>query len=151
VYRGTRLKELVGVYIYGDYDTGKIWGLRHEGGRVVWHQELVDSDLRLVSFGEDASGELYLVDHMGGKIDRRAPSPPSATTRPDFPRKLSETGLFSDVKGLKPAPGLIPYSVNAPLWSDGAEKERYLAIPGDGQIEFDGVAFPESPQGPGPF
>jgi uncharacterized repeat protein (TIGR03806 family) len=88
---------------------------------------------------------------MGGKIHRLAPSPPAAMTVPDFPRKLSETGLFSDVKGLKPAPGLIPYSVNAPLWSDGAAKERYLAIPGDGRIEFDGVAFPESPQGPGPF
>jgi len=150
VYRGTRLKDLVGAYIYGDYDTGKIWGLRYEGRRVVWHKELVDSDLRLVSFGEDARGELYLVDHMGGKIHRLAPNQTLATMA-DFPRKLSETGLFADVKELRPAPGLIPYSVNAPLWSDGASKERYLAIPGDGRIEFDAVAFPESPQGAGPF
>ena len=150
VYRGTRLKELVGAYIYGDYDTGKIWGLRYAGGRVVWHRELVDSDLRLVSFGEDARAELYLVDHMGGKIHRLAPNRAPAATA-EFPRKLSETGLFADVKQLKPAPGLIPYSVNAPLWSDGASKERYLAIPADGRIEFDAVTFPESAQGQGPF
>jgi glucose/arabinose dehydrogenase len=77
VYRGTRLKDLVGAYIYGDYDTGKIWGLRYEGRRVVWHKELVDSDLRLVSFGEDARGELTLVDHMGGED-------PPARSQPDF-------------------------------------------------------------------
>jgi uncharacterized repeat protein (TIGR03806 family) len=47
-----------------------------------------------------------------------------------FPARLSETGLFSDVATLRPAPGLVPYDVNAPLWSDGALKDRLLALPG---------------------
>ena len=51
-----------------------------------------------------------------------------------FPRKLSETGLFDSVKDRRVAPGVIPYSVNAPYWSDGAQKERFFALPGKTQI-----------------
>src|SRR5262249_17637355 len=43
-------------------------------------------------------------------------------------------------------PALIPYSVNAPLWSDGADKERFIALPGTSHIEFttqNGWNFPE--------
>lgn len=50
--------------------------------------------------------------------------------------KLSETGLFSAVAKHDMAPGVIPYSVNAPLWSDGSLKERFIAIPEDGHAEF---------------
>src|SRR5947207_923501 len=53
VYRGARLEDLAAAYVYGDYDTGKIWALRYDGGRVVWHKELADSTLRIVAFGED--------------------------------------------------------------------------------------------------
>jgi uncharacterized repeat protein (TIGR03806 family) len=151
VYRGARLKDLGAAYIYGDYDTGKIWALRYDGAsrRVVWHKEIADSTLRIAAFGEDRAGELYLVDHMGGGIHRLVPSPPAAG-RTEFPCKLSRTGLFASVRDLRPAPGLIPYAVNAPLWSDGAVKERFLAIPGDARIEFDAVFFPEAATGRGP-
>jgi hypothetical protein len=53
-----------------------------------------------------------------------------------FPRKLSESGLFRSVKGHEMVPALIPYSVNSVLWSDGAFKERWLGIPGNGKIDF---------------
>jgi hypothetical protein len=49
-----------------------------------------------------------------------------------FPALLSATGAFSNVSTLTPAPGLIPYTVNSPLWSDGAVKTRWLAVPNDG-------------------
>jgi len=52
------------------------------------------------------------------------------------PPTISASGLFSDVAGQIPSPGLIPYSVNSPLWSDGAYKTRLLALPGITQIEF---------------
>src|SRR5262249_54919139 len=48
----------------------------------------------------------------------------------------SQTGLFANVKKHIPAAGLIPYSVNSPLWSDGADKDRFLALPGTGRIDF---------------
>lgn len=146
VYRGTRLPDLAGAYIYGDYDTGKIWGLRYDGQKVTWQQELAHSRHRLVSFCEDNAGELYHIDFMGGRIYRLAPAPQAKTVHP-FPRKLSETGLFASVKDHQPAPGLIPYSVNAQLWSDHAIKERFMAIPGTGQIEFNAIEYPQPSPG----
>ncbi len=132
VYRGKRLPELAGGYIYGDYETGKIWELRHDGSRVTRSRELVDTRLKVVSFGEDREGELYIVD-FGGTVHRLVVNP-AANTPSSFPRKLSETGLFSSVAEGKPAPGVISYSVNAELWADHAQGERFVALPGNGVV-----------------
>jgi glucose/arabinose dehydrogenase len=56
--------------------------------------------------------------------------PVIAVTEP--PALLSETGAFSDLATLTPAPGVFPYTVNAPLWSDAAAKKRWIALPNDG-------------------
>jgi uncharacterized repeat protein (TIGR03806 family) len=149
VYHGKRLKDLEGAYIYGDFDTGRIWALRYDGKKVTFHKELTTTTRRVVSWGEDNAGELYFLDFMGGQVHRLAPAPKTKPTA-DFPRKLSETGLFASVKDLKPAPGLIPYSVNAQLWSDGADKERYLALPGNSKIEFETVTYPQPAPGAPP-
>ena len=50
VYYGDKLHNLQGVYIYGDYSTGRVWGLRHDGERVTWHQELVDTPFAIAGF-----------------------------------------------------------------------------------------------------
>lgn len=148
VYEGSRLPELKGLYIYGDYDTGKIWGLRYDKQtqKVTEHRELADGVLRIVEWGQAPSGEMYFLDHIGGQIHQLVKSPP-ATVVQDFPRKLSETGLFVSTKDLTPAPGLVPYSVNSQLWSDGAIKDRWLAIPGSEQIEYDGITYPQPAPG----
>jgi uncharacterized repeat protein (TIGR03806 family) len=149
VYYGSRFPELQGVYIYGDYSTGKIWGIRHNGTRATWHKELADTRLQITGFGVDAHGEILITDHRGqnqGGLYTLEPTPndlPPST----FPAKLSASGLFKSVKGHVMAPALVPYSVNAPLWSDGAYKERYLALPGaDSRIDFTtwrGWTFPD--------
>src|SRR5262249_24053539 len=112
IYHGQRLKEPAGAYVYGDFDTGKVWMLRYDGKKVTENRELAQTRIRLVGFGEANDGEVFLLDYMGGQIHRLVPNPekfePAA-----FPHKLSETGLFASTKDLKPAPGLIPYSVNA--------------------------------------
>ncbi|MCA9162428.1 MAG: PQQ-dependent sugar dehydrogenase, partial [Planctomycetales bacterium] len=135
VYYGQAMPELRGAYIYGDYSTGKIWGARHDGQRVTWHQELADTTLAVACIDVDADGELLIVDHRGGDeggFYRFVPNQGDSVHDPAaFPRKLSETGLFQSVAGHRVQPSLIPYSVNAPLWSDGTYKERYMAIPGD--------------------
>jgi uncharacterized repeat protein (TIGR03806 family) len=140
-YRGERLKDLAGTYIYGDFDTGRIWGMRYDGKKATWNKELTKTELRVVSFGEDEAGELYFLDFVGGQVHRLAPAP-KVTETSDFPRKLSETGLFASTKDLTPEKGLIPYTVNAALWSDGAQKERFLALPGESKIEFDAITYP---------
>ena len=134
-YQGTRLKELAGTYLYGDWITGRIWGLRHVAGKVAWHKELAATPCRILGFCLDPDGEILFVDHAGGGIWTLEPAPVEEQ-RAEFPRKLSDTGLFASVKDHRPQAGLIPYSVNSPLWSDGAAKERFLALPGNGQIEF---------------
>lgn len=134
VYRGTALEELRGGYIYGDYVTGKIWGLRTEGSQLVWHEELADTTLAIITFGEDENGELYVVDYAGA-IYRLVPNP--ARDQPaDFPRTLSETGLFASVPDHLPAPGVIPYVLQTQQWADGASAEQLLALPGTSRIEF---------------
>ena len=155
VYRSERLPELSGAYLYGDYDSGKLWMLKVDGDaaartpRVTAHRELADTQLRIVEWAQDPSGEVYAVDFAGGGFHRLVPAPPPAETRP-FPMKLSETGLFASTKDHTPAQGLIPYSVNSQLWSDGAEKERFLALPGNSQIELDDVVYPHGPEYPDP-
>jgi uncharacterized repeat protein (TIGR03806 family) len=51
-----------------------------------------------------------------------------------IPPLLSQTGAFSDTAGRAPAGGLIPYAPNTPLWSDGAQKSRYMALPNPGGL-----------------
>ena len=146
VYRGDRLPEIAGTYVYGDYDTGRIWGFRYDGDQVSVHRELVDTSFRIIDFGQTHQGELYVMDFIGGQIHRLVPSP--AVHQPDqFPRRLSQAGLFASVREHKPAPGLIPYSVNSELWSDGAVKERWIAIPGNSQVEFETVEYPQPAPG----
>ncbi len=71
----------------------------------------------------------------------------------DPPLMLSELGVFDDMMQLIPTKGMIPYTVNAPLWSDGAIKKRWIVVPNDGifdsnveQIVFDDIqpwSFPK--------
>ena len=132
VYRGKALPELEGCYLYGDYLTGRVWALEPDGTEVVRHELLADTELRITSFALDSRGELLITDHQtegrGGfyRLVRR-PRPPQPP-RP-FPRRLSESGLFTSIPRHVMAPGVIPYAVNSPLWSDGAHKVRFLALP----------------------
>jgi uncharacterized repeat protein (TIGR03806 family) len=133
VYRGQQLPELDGCFIYGDYSTGKIWGVRHDGTQVTFHRELADTTLQITGFAVNRAGHLLVIDHGGG-FYRIEPNPPAEPTV--FPRKLSETGLFASVSDHQLLPSVIPYSVNVQLWSDGAYKERWLAVPGAEQIGY---------------
>jgi uncharacterized repeat protein (TIGR03806 family) len=54
----------------------------------------------------------------------------------NVPPLLSQTGVFADLADLRPAAGVIPYNVKTPLWSDGAAKRRWIALPPGGQIDF---------------
>lgn len=134
VYEGKAFAELQGGYVYGDYNTGKFWVLHYRDENVQSVREIADSNLRVVTFGEDGDGDLLIVDY-GGTLHRLERNPSAGQKHPPFPGKLSETGLFSSLENHKPAPGVIPYKINAERWADGALSERLLGIPGEGQIE----------------
>jgi len=66
VYRGEALPAWRGVYLYGDYCTGLIWGLARTPDGAWLNRVLFETGLNISSFGEDAAGELYLTDLNGG-------------------------------------------------------------------------------------
>lgn len=73
IYRGTAYPDMTGNYFVADYCTGTIWRLFPQDGR--WQTDIVlDSDLVISTFGEDAGGELYVADYVHGAIYRLRPN-----------------------------------------------------------------------------
>ncbi|WP_266365169.1 PQQ-dependent sugar dehydrogenase [Tellurirhabdus rosea] len=68
VYRGKGVSDLQGKYIFGDFGSGKVWALSHNGKQSTGNQLLTSSGGNISAFGEDANRELYVLDHVGGVI-----------------------------------------------------------------------------------
>src|SRR5262249_7731003 len=95
VYYGKKFPELFGAYIYGDWQFGTFWSLRHEGDRVTEHKVLCHSSVMPAGFGITPDGELLIGDQGAGPLWKLARNP-EANSPAHFPQKLSETGLFTD-------------------------------------------------------
>lgn len=65
VYRGAKLATLQGKYLYADFGTGNVWALTAENGQKTANQLLVAGAGPISAFGEDAAGEVFLLDHLG--------------------------------------------------------------------------------------
>jgi len=133
VYYGQNLPSLDGVYVYGDYSTGAIWGVKHDGEKVVWNREMARTTLDIVGFATSAREDLLVLDHASG-IYRLVESPPDDSYL-RFPRRLSETGVLASAATHEPALGVVPYVVAAPGWMDGATAERFVALPDTSSIQ----------------
>ena len=131
VYRGSQLQGLYGKYIFADYCSKRVWAMDVDEVPVSEKEEIALLPLNPYTFGEDVNGELY-VGVEGWNPIYKLNQPEDDETRKSIPTLLSETGAFSDLSTLTPASGVIPYDIIAPLWSDGAEKLRWVAIPNDG-------------------
>jgi glucose/arabinose dehydrogenase len=68
VYRGTRYPALTGVYVFGDFCSGRIWGLRQTSSGEWNTSLLLESGVAISSFGEDAAGEIYILGYRDGTI-----------------------------------------------------------------------------------
>ena len=80
VYRGERLPDLRGVYLYADFCSGRIWGLRYDGERVTEQAQLARAEFQIPSFGEDEAGEVYVLGFDGGIY--RFAGPPGQVPQP---------------------------------------------------------------------
>ncbi len=131
VYRGAAIPALTGVYLFADFGSGTIFGLSDPKGSPV-RAELTSPMGGIASFAQDHEGEVYAINLYNGQIFKFVPG--ATTTTPGFPAKLSDTGCADAANPTLPRAGMIPYDVVSPLWSDGAIKKRYLALPNQEQI-----------------
>jgi uncharacterized repeat protein (TIGR03806 family) len=130
VYRGTQTTNLVGRYLFGDFVSGRIWAwIPESAAQPRQPTQLLETGLSISSFGQANDGELYVV-HYGGTLHHIQFQ--AGAISGNVPRNLSETGCVVASDPQQPAAGVIAYAINAPFWSDGATKDRFVAVP-DGQ------------------
>lgn len=143
VYYGAELPELQGTLLYSDFYGGGVMGLFSDPVTgLPQAQQVANVNRSLSHYATAPDGEVMAVDYNNGNVYRleRVGTVP---TDP-FPQKLSQTGCFDTAEPWKPADGVLPYTVNHAFWSDGADKERFMAIPDgttvavgpDGDLEF---------------
>jgi len=127
VYRGSTIPALNGRYVFGDFG-GALWSIARDTTPTVTLGAGLSTGLQISSFGQDTAGEIYIVD-LGGTLHRLVQGGGAGR---QIPAQLSQTGCVNSTNPTQPAAGLIPYAPNAPFFSDGASKARWLALP-DGQ------------------
>ena len=133
VYYGDRLPGLNGAYIFGDY-FGWVRALRYQGTNTTVTLIARTGPAGITCFGIDPANGDVLVG-LYEQIGRLVPA---------VPLTLADTGAFADLATLTPHEGIVPYEVNLPFWSDGAEKHRWFYIPTNGNIQL-------NVDGPGSF
>lgn len=151
VYRGMEhAGYLTGKYVWVDNVSGRIWALTSDGTTLDSVEYLASMPSGSVyggtsSCGLDAQGEIYFLKFGGDGAGQIFKLNRTTSIVPDPPALLSQVGAFTNLATLAPAPGLIPYDVNTPLWSDGAVKQRWMAVPSDGTNDTIGEKILFSP------
>lgn len=132
VYRGQRFPELEGVFLFGDYANGSLWGMDVDAAQLSVKQTLAATGLAIISFATRDGDDVLILDYGGGVYELVENE--TQDTSADFPRLLSQTGLFTSLADLTPSPGVIPYQPAARIWLDGTDSQAYVAIPSDQPI-----------------
>lgn len=143
-YRGARwADQLGGKVIFGDNLKGNLFTLDPDAEGGPRATEILSGLGAGIYSGlsnvcTDSSGDIYLLklngnNRDGGTVRILTPGKPLA----EPPALLSTTGLFTDTARLEPSPALTSYEVASPLWSDGAIKRRWMALPNDGLRDSD--------------
>lgn len=142
VYRGSRLPELNGTYIFGDYGTRRVWGLVQVGTK--WVPSLLDTFGGMTSFNVDpANGDILITD-LGGNVGRlvRAEKPAEPP-----PAVLSQTGVFSNTATLAAVLGVQAYEPIQPGWNGNVTTQHWFGIPNGSKIIFHTTGDWEFPTG----
>ncbi|MBM3847416.1 MAG: hypothetical protein FJ405_14185, partial [Verrucomicrobia bacterium] len=125
-YHGSAIPQLSGKYLFGDNVRGHVWVLNESEEGAGFTR--IAGDPGVSAFGTDPrDGEILIANHLSGIILKLVHVEP---TQAVFPRTLRESGIFQDLLSLQPSPGLIPYSLNNPFWSDHAIKSRWFGLQG---------------------
>ena len=127
VYRGNRISQLYGAYVFTDNGSGNVWMLRYDGSNTVPFQPITTVS-GPSAMGTDPRNGDVLIAQLGnnqiGRLDYNATS-----TGAPLPPTLADTGAFTNLTSLTPAAGIVPYDLNVPFWSDNAIKTRWFSVP----------------------
>lgn len=127
VYRGNRISQLYGAYVFSDNGSGSVWMLFPNGGNTAPFQNITTASSPS-AFGTDPrNGDILIAQLGNGQIGRLDYN--STATGAPLPPTLADTGAFSDLTSLTPNAGIVPYDVNLPFWSDNAIKTRWFSVP----------------------
>jgi uncharacterized repeat protein (TIGR03806 family) len=134
VYRGKLLPQLAGKFIYGDFGSGHIWAVDKAADGSFVPLSLTESNLKISSFGQDANGEVFVVDYATGTVQQLVAADEQAPAPNDPAVSLSQTGCLDPANPTQPPIGAVGYTVNSALWSDGAAKDRWLFVGANAKI-----------------
>ncbi|MBN9692649.1 MAG: PQQ-dependent sugar dehydrogenase [Verrucomicrobia bacterium] len=132
VYRGSRLGQLHGYYVFADYVSGNVWSLlrRETAAPLVTR---LTGQTGISAFGVDPqNGDILACAHQSGRILRLTYN--EVFTGEPLPPTLADTGAFADLRTFTPNPGVVPYEVNLSFWSDSATKHRWFCVPQTNQF-----------------
>jgi len=101
VYRGLDFQLMQGIYFYGDFCSGRIWGLKFDGA--AWQSNLLlAAPINITTFGEDEAGEIYVVDYSFGRLYRIV-----GFSTQDIMNLV--TKYYNDILGRAPEPGAAEF------------------------------------------
>lgn len=144
VYRGTRIPQLTGAYIYADFTSpGNMWAVRSTNGTNATAHQWLLQDANIVAFGHDPrNGDVLVVDIGRSQIQRLTYDTNTVVGTP-LPPTLADTGAFtnlmalgSQTAALTPNAGMTAYDINTHFWSDNARKSRWSFLPGTNKFTF---------------
>ena len=131
VYRGTAIPALAGAYIFADNVRGNIWVTYPFSATTPKTFTRILGETGISAFGTDPRNkDILVVNHQDGSLKRLTFVAAAAS---NVPSTLALAGVFSDLKTLSPTPGVEPYEINLPFWSDHAIKSRYFSLPNTNQ------------------
>ena len=130
------------------YGNGALWGIVSNSPYVMTKTGIVPGSYALTARATDGSGLVSTSAPVNITVNAGTGAPYGLTSRGtnpayfnmpptingSLPPVLSQAGVFSDTPGLVPTSGLIPYSPNTALWSDGAAKSRWMGLPYNGGL-----------------
>ncbi|MEY4385170.1 MAG: hypothetical protein RLY20_453 [Verrucomicrobiota bacterium] len=124
VYRGNRIPELNGAYVFGDFVSGNVWALWRSNNTVIATNR-IGGMAGVSAYGLDpGNGDVLLANYAQNQIQRLIKV---EANNDSFPQKLSDTGAFADLTTLSPNPGMLNYDPIVAFWSDNAIKRRWFA------------------------
>jgi uncharacterized repeat protein (TIGR03806 family) len=137
VYRGAQYPAAYGKYFFTDYCVNTMQSITQQNDGSIRVENHGAAPVNIVSFAQDNQGELYALAQSGAGSQIVKMQAVGGVLEPGtMATRLSETGCVNATNPQLPATAMIPYSVASPLWSDTAEKERYLSLPNNTKIDL---------------